>query len=135
VQTQSQAESDHLNRKLSHDFRAREFICFCCKKEGIKDDMVFHLQMAHDLLPGHRVIIINSAYRCEKHNKEAGGKETSSHIKGLAADIKCDDSSYRFLLISALIKAGFKRVGIGKNFIHVDLDTDKPQNLMWAYYD
>lgn len=132
---QAQAESANLNRRLAANFTAREFICACCGAEGVKDALVFHLQTARDLLPVHRAIIINSAYRCEKHNKDVGGKKTSSHIKGLAADIKCGDSSYRFLLLSALIKAGFKRIGIGQNFIHCDLDPDKSQNVMWVYYD
>ncbi len=131
MRTQSQAESDHLNRKLSPDFRAREFICFCCKKEGIKDDLVFHLQMAHDLLPVHRVMIITSGYRCEAHNREVDGVEDSAHMKGLAADIKCEDSSYRFLLITALMKVGFKRIGIYNSFIHCDLDETKDQKVMW----
>jgi len=85
------------------------------------------------MLPVRSVIIITSGYRCEEHNREVGGKGTSSHPKGLAADIKCDDLSYRFLLVEALLKAGFTRIGIGKDFIHVDLDTDKTQNLIWVY--
>lgn len=130
---QTQAKSDRLNQKLSANFQVREFICSCCGAEGIKDDMVFHLQMTHDLLPLHRVMIITSGYRCGKHNKDVGGKETSSHPKGLAVDIKCEDSSYRFLLVAALLKVGFKRIGIGKTFIHVDLDQSKDQNVIWVY--
>lgn len=34
-------------------------------------------------------IHINSGYRCSKVNKGIGGKPTSSHVQGLAADIKC----------------------------------------------
>jgi len=89
--------------------------------------------MAHELLPAHSVIIITSGYRCEAHNKEVGGKGTSSHLKGLAADIKCDDSGFRFPLVGALLKAGFKRIGMGKDFIHIDLDPDKPKNMIWVY--
>ena len=132
---QTQVESNRLNRRLATNFIARELMCSCCYKEGIKDDLVFHLQMAHDLLPIHKIIIITSGYRCEEHNREVGGKGTSSHLKGLATDIKCENSSYRFLLVGALLKAGFKRIGIGKDFIHVDLDPDKPQNIVWNYYD
>ena len=128
---QTQAESDYLNRKLSDNFRVREFICPCCGAEGIKDDLVFHLQMAHDLLPAHSVMIITSGYRCEKHNRESGGIEGSAHIEGLAADIKCENSSYRFLLVNALIKVGFKRIGIYDDFLHCDLDEHKPQKVIW----
>ncbi len=128
---QTQNESYRLNHNLSANFKVREFICPCCGAEGIKDNLVFHLQMAHDLLPTHRVMIITSGYRCEEHNKEVGGIEDSAHKKGLAADIKCEDSSYRFLLVNALIKVGFKRIGRYDNFIHCDLDESKPQKVMW----
>ena len=132
---QTQAESDHLNRKLSENFIAREFICPCCKEEGVRDELVIHLQLAHNFLPNHSVIIINSAFRCEKHNKDpkVGGSDTSSHLVGLAADIKCEYSTYRYHLLSALLQAGFKRIGIGEKFIHVDLDETKPQKVIWDY--
>ena len=99
------------------------------------DALVVHLQMAHDFLQKHSVIIINSGFRCEKHNKDpkVGGSDTSSHLIGLAADIKCEYSTYRFHLLNALLKAGFKRIGIGKTFIHVDLDEAKPQSVIWLY--
>ncbi len=129
--TQSQAESNHLNRKLSLNFTAREFICSGCGEEGIKDDLVFHLQMAHDMLPIHRVMVITSGYRCEAHNEAVGGLKDSAHKKGLAADIKCEDTLLRFLLLKALLKVGFKRIGIYKNFIHADLDGSKPQGVIW----
>ncbi len=128
---QTQTESDRLNTNLSANFKVREFICHGCGAEGIKDDLVFHLQKAHDLLPDNSVMIITSGYRCEEHNKEVGGIEDSAHLKGLAADIKVDSSNYRFLLMCALIDAGFKRIGWYDNFIHCDLDTDKPLNVMW----
>ena len=32
----------------------------------------------------------------------------------------------------ALIKVGFRRIGVGKSFIHSDLDNDKP-NAIWLY--
>lgn len=133
---QTQSESNHLNRRLSPNFIAREFICPCCYKEGIKDDLVFHLQMAHDLLPDNNIITVTSSYRCEEHNKDpkVGGSETSSHLKGLAADLKCTNSTYRCHLLKALIKSGFNRIGIGEDFIHVDLDKTKIQNVIWNYY-
>jgi len=36
-------------------------------------------------------IIISSGYRNSKVNKAAGSKPTSSHVQGLAADIKCPE--------------------------------------------
>lgn len=118
-------------KKITENFRAYEFVCSCCKKEGIKDDLVFHLQLAHNLLPKNSVMVITSGYRCEEHNKEIGGVENSSHLGGWAADIKCDNSTYRFHLMKALIDAGFKRIGRYDDFLHVDRDPDKPTPVNW----
>ena len=75
---------------------------------------------------------INSGYRTKKHNKAVGGKQTSSHTKGMAADIHCNDSYSRIIIIHALIETGFRRIGIGKTFIHVDSDLSK-NNALWLY--
>lgn len=59
--------------------------------------------------------------------------KNSSHLKGVAADIACTDSITRYVIIDALLKAGFTRIGIAKTFIHVDNDLDKAQNCIWTY--
>ena len=76
---------------------------------------------------------INSGYRTVAHNKRVGGVKSSSHLKGLATDISCSDSRSRFIIITALIDAGFNRIGIAKTFIHVDCDVDKSRNVIWTY--
>ena len=75
---------------------------------------------------------ITSGYRSKETNKRAGGVSTSSHLKGLAADISCKDSSTRQKIISGLIKAGFTRIGIADTFIHCDTDKDK-NDAIWLY--
>ena len=79
------------------------------------------------------LIIINSAYRSPEHNAKIGGKPNSSHIKGLAVDISVTDSRTRFIVLNALINAGFNRIGIADTFIHVDLDLDKSSKVIWTY--
>ena len=76
---------------------------------------------------------INSGYRTREHNKKVGGVINSSHTIGLAADISAGSSVQRFAILKGLIDAGFTRIGIGKTFIHVDLDTGKAQNVIWDY--
>ena len=76
--------------------------------------------------------IINSAYRSPKHPQSIKNP-TSSHIKGLAVDIKATDSSTRFKVIEALVSVGFTRLGIADTFIHVDWDFDKSQEVIWTY--
>jgi len=76
--------------------------------------------------------VINSAYRSPEH-PESIKNPTSSHIKGLAVDIKATDSKTRFKIVKALVTVGFTRIGIADTFIHVDLDLDKTQNVIWTY--
>ena len=75
---------------------------------------------------------INSAYRSPEH-PESIKNPTSSHIKGLAVDIKCANSVDRFKLYDILREVGFKRIGVGKTFIHVDIDKDKSPEVFWVY--
>tara|TARA_R110000824_G_scaffold621_1_gene3861 strand:- start:550 stop:999 length:450 start_codon:yes stop_codon:yes gene_type:complete len=79
---------------------------------------------------------INSGYRTPKHNTKVGGVKNSSHtnIPCNAADIHIKDSSCRYKIIQSAIKVGFKRIGIGKNFIHLDTDKNKSQDIIWHYY-
>ena len=78
-------------------------------------------------------VVINSGYRTPEHNKSVGGTPESSHIKGLAADIACNNSTDRFKLEGVLREVGFKRIGMGSTFIHVDIDKDKSPNVLWTY--
>lgn len=76
---------------------------------------------------------ITSGYRTKLYNDKVGGVEGSSHIKGLAADIRAVGSREKFIIVNSLLLVGFTRIGISKNFIHVDLDKDKIQDVIWTY--
>ena len=77
--------------------------------------------------------VINSAYRSTEHNARIGGKPNSSHLRGLAVDIKAKDSRTRYNVLEALIHVGFNRIGIADSFIHVDDDKEKSSNVVWTY--
>jgi len=77
-------------------------------------------------------IRISSGYRTEEANLKAGGVKNSSHLKGLAVDIKVKNSRERYKLLFILMKY-FHRIGVAKSFIHVDIDEDKPQGVIWVY--
>lgn len=75
---------------------------------------------------------INSGCRCPAHNQAVGGSPTSSHLAGLALDIACSNDRQRGALLNGLINAGFRRIGLARTFIHVDIDPAKPA-AVWLY--
>ena len=78
-------------------------------------------------------IVVTSGFRTESHNKKVGGVKSSSHLKGLAIDVACKRSKDRFKMLTALLEAGFNRIGVASTFIHVDVDKNKSQNVIWTY--
>jgi uncharacterized protein YcbK (DUF882 family) len=117
--------------RLTRNFTDDEFKCPCCGRVEINGAFIHQLQTARDI--ASVPFVINSGYRCGDHNWRVGGSPDSSHKKGLAADIRTQTSSERFAVIDGLIKAGFRRIGVAENYIHVDMDMSKPQNVMWVY--
>jgi uncharacterized protein YcbK (DUF882 family) len=77
--------------------------------------------------------IITSGVRTVAHNKAVNGSPKSSHLLGWAVDLAVPTSRKRFLMIEALLDADFTRIGIGKDFIHVDMDPNKEPNVTWVY--
>jgi len=77
--------------------------------------------------------VINSDFRTPAENVAAGGKPHSAHLRGLAVDIACPGSRYRYRILKGLYKAGFERIGLGKNFIHADIDKDLDEEVCWQY--
>jgi uncharacterized protein YcbK (DUF882 family) len=80
-----------------------------------------------------RPMVINSGYRTEAYNKKVGGVNDSSHMKGVAVDIRIKGSRDRFDLVACLIKHKFNRIGIGETFIHADIDETKDPDVIWLY--
>ena len=101
----------------------------------MSDELISMLDNARDLAGVE--FKITSGYRIEAdidRLKKAGYKVSSksSHLKGLAADIACNNST-RYNILESLLKVGFNRIGIGSTFIHVDIDPDKPPFMIWTY--
>ena len=112
-------------------FRNEEFNCPCCNEHHMDRDTLEMLDSARAY--AEIPFKINSAWRCEKHNKKVGGKPDSAHIYGKAADISTPDSRTRFWVVYGLIQAQFTRIGIGKNFVHADTDHNKDKEVVWLY--
>ena len=117
--------------KLTDHFSKEEFDCQCGCGNGdivISENLVFELECVR--IHYGKPMRINSGIRCLSHNRSIGSRDTSSHIKGLAVDISCTDMGTRLELVKRLLRDGeFKRMGIHKDFIHVDVDYDKPKGI------
>lgn len=82
--------------------------------------------------------IITSGFRSIAHNRRLlsegyAASTRSSHLLGWAADIAVPNPRKRYLMMEALLDAGFTRFGIGDDFIHVDMDPNKSPNVIWTY--
>ena len=118
-------------------FETQEFDSPDLPNSGINMDNAF-LQMLNDArgiagIPFN----ITSGYRTKNRNKLVGGVANSSHLVGKAADISVQSGNERYIILNALIKAGFRRLGVAKTFIHCDNDSleqggTKP-NSIWTY--
>ena len=76
-------------------FKEKEFACKCCgqlpplARENVKAVVCEVLDPVREKLA--MPIVVNSGYRCEKHNKDVGGVRNSQHLRGEAADVTCAD--------------------------------------------
>ena len=77
--------------------------------------------------------VLNCAYRSVAWDKAKGRSGNSAHTRGLAVDIRCNTSANRFKIVSALLSVGFRRIGIGKSFVHADIDDSLTQDVMFDY--
>ncbi len=108
--------------KLSEHFNSSEFDCHCklCKETKIEPELVSRLERLRELIG--KPIIITSGYRCLAHNREVGSKDTSFHVKGMAADIIVK-GMHPGEVANYIKKVGFGGVGIyaHKGFAHADI--------------
>ncbi|WP_254884134.1 D-Ala-D-Ala carboxypeptidase family metallohydrolase [Aquimarina sp. TRL1] len=78
---------------------------------------------------------INSGARTAYWNKKVGGVSNSSHKIPTckAVDIHTPTKSIRNKIVVIAKLVGFKRIGVGKTFVHLDNDHTKRQNIAWGY--
>ena len=104
-------------------FESHEFDCPNLPNSGINMDDAF-LQMLDDARSIAGISFnITSGYRTKERNKLVGGVKNSSHLIGRACDISVQNGNQRYIILDALIKAGFRRLGVAKTFIHCDNDS------------
>lgn len=104
------------NRELSKNFSSEEFTCHCgCGFDDVNYELIDILQRCRDILGVP--FKVTSGCRCEKHNRSIGGVDSSMHLEGKAADIKCSKQDELNQLLSQL-KIG---LGIYETFTHIDV--------------
>lgn len=118
------------NKKMKY-FNINEFDSPDLPNSGINMDNDFLQMLDSSREISNIPYLINSGYRTNRHNQNVGGSPNSSHLVGKAVDIHCSNSHDRFLILKGLRESGFNRIGIYQNFIHVDNDSSKVQNVIW----
>lgn len=78
-------------------------------------------------------MIISSGYRDPEYNAQIGGVVGSSHIKGLAADVLAPTDDMKYDIAKSAIRNGITRIGWGNSFLHLDVDKEKSQQVVWGY--
>ena len=102
-----------------------------CSLQDMKQTTISKLDTAREVagIP----FVLTSAYRSSEHDRSKGRSGTGAHTIGRAIDIRCNTSRNRFLVVNALLKAGFKRIGVGKTFVHADDSETHDQEVIWLY--
>jgi len=111
-------------------FPPRELVCGCgCGRYNAEPELVARLNAARVIagIP----LLVTSGCRCPTHNAAVGGSPSSSHLLGRAADIAAIDSGTRWLVLNALLAAGFTRLEVGGSWIHADVDHNKQERVIW----
>jgi len=117
---------------LSAHFSRSEFACKCgCGGVQVNPVLIEALEDIREFsgIP----MVITSGWRCPAHNAAVGGAPSSAHLTGEAADFFVSGNIDRFKFLEAIFTYGPKRIGIGSDFIHVDVKTDAPQEVVWLY--
>lgn len=104
-----------------------------CELSALNPELVDRLIMAQKM--AGFPFTYTSAFRSQVWERNKGRKGTSSHCKGLAVDVSTIDSHTRFKVVAAALYAGFPRIGIGKRFVHLDIDETKAHPIIFHYYD
>lgn len=113
------------NKKLSTNFRVREFAC----SDG--SDPIFVSSKLVTILQKIRThfgkaVTITSAYRTPTHNKAVGGTTYSQHLYGMAADIKVSGVSPKKVAEYAeKVLPNTGGIGIYDTFTHIDVRATK----------
>ena len=121
----TQARDNQLSWSNIKHFQKSEFTCKCgCRSNNMNLEVV----KVADEIRSHfgKPAIVNSGYRCTKHNKNVGGVSNSRHLKGKAIDLYVRGVSGQTLLAytKQLVSQGKLRYTylIAGDAVHIDIE-------------
>lgn len=123
---------------IARHFVPDEFRCRCGRAEcdapaEPEQALVALLDLLRDDVKAP--LVITSGLRCRWWNEHEGGEPNSGHLHGTEADVSCPSSWFRYKLLFAALTRGVRRIGIGKDFLHLGLSTSGlPSPVVWTYY-
>ncbi len=113
---------------LSKNFSRSEFVCKgenCCEHSApIRTDLIECLQQLRDLIGSP--LVVESGFRCIRHNREIEGSVGSQHTLGLAADVLVPPLWTANKLADLAAKVDYFRdggIGIYPGRVHLDVRT------------
>jgi len=130
---------ENLELKIT-EYREK-LTCPCgCNGNLADDEFVMKLIFAQGVYG--MIFNFTSGYRCTKHNTAVGGHIDSAHLYGEAADLFYRTEIECFLIVKALVGAGFDRIEIldladgiakGKGGAHIHVDQHHKKRVPWLH--
>ncbi len=105
--------------------------------EGLNEEFVSKLDLARKF--AEIPFAITSGFRTPEENQSLGKASVgdSSHLKGLAVDLRVENDHEVYAILTAGLSVGITRYGIyvdGNNVpthIHLDVDPEKVPEVIW----
>jgi len=103
-----------------------------CGVNGCQQGLVDALEAFRALV--NRPVVIDSAYRCARHNAQAGGAGKSEHVEGLAADVRVQGMTAAELETVACRIPAIRGIGRAdhQGYVHIDV-RPVPTVARWCY--
>jgi zinc D-Ala-D-Ala carboxypeptidase len=114
----------------------KKMTCSCgCGRMELDDKFMQKMIRIREIVD--EPFMITSGFRCPEHNNKVSSTGfRGPHTTGHALDIAVTGSRMRWKLIEAAMKVGISRIGIGKNFVHIDDLTffdGFDEEVIWPY--
>ena len=115
-------------------FKPNEFRCGCGCGLGFDQMTVSILELLDACREQAGIpFVITSSIRCAAHNDAVGGADRSAHLTGHAVDISAKTGAQKRAILKSALMLDAPRIGVAKDFIHIDTAPYLVQNVVWTY--